>query len=330
MKVLKIILLILVVIVGGLAIWMATLPGKYDVKRTMFIEATPELVFAEVSDFKTWPNWGPWFAKDSTMVVEFGEISQGLGATYSWTSEAQGNGSMEIIEAVAGKKLNMQLNFDGMGSTTSYWQFEAKDGGTEVTWGFIGEMPFFMRWASLGMEKAIGPDFETGLNNLKEILESRKPVTAIAEVMLESFKIYYTHHNIGWDEITSELYGNSYSKIAAYLAEDMAKMSWKPMSIIHVWDEVEQKTEIDIAMPCASSKPASGDILVGQTYAGKALKAIHMGNYSETGPVHFALEDYMIANQLEANGPVMEVYITDATQEPDTSKWVTEIYYPIK
>ncbi len=172
MKVLKIILLILVVIVGGLAIWMATLPGKYDVKRTLFIEATPELVFAEVSDFKTWPNWGPWFAKDSTMTVEFGEISQGLGATYSWTSEEQGNGSMEIIEAVSGKSLNMQLNFDGMGSTTSYWKFEEKDGGTEVTWGFIGEMPFFMRWASLGMEKAIGPDFETGLNSLKEIVAS--------------------------------------------------------------------------------------------------------------------------------------------------------------
>ena len=58
------------VILGGFAIWMATLDGKYDVSRTIFIDTTPEAAYTEISDFKTWPNWGPWFAKDS-MGVEF-------------------------------------------------------------------------------------------------------------------------------------------------------------------------------------------------------------------------------------------------------------------
>jgi effector-binding domain-containing protein len=330
MKVLKIILIVIVVILGGMAIWMATLDGKYDVNRSVFIETTPEAAYAEVSDFKTWPNWGPWFAKDSTMTVEFGEITQGAGATYKWTSENQGNGNMEILEAVPGKTMKTQINFDGMGSSNGYWIFEAKDGGTQVTWGFNGEMPFFFRFWAGGMDAGVGPDFEKGLNSLKEILEARKPAVEITEVMLEPLKIYYTHHNIAWDEMGSDFFGENFGKIGAVLAEDMANMTWAPMALYHVWDEVNQTTEMDVAIPCASEKAASGDVLVGMSYGGKALKTIHLGDYSETGNAHLAMEEYMTNNQFEMNGPAMEVYVTDPMEVPDTAQWVTEIYYPIK
>jgi len=35
-------------------------------------------------------------------------------------------------------------------------------------------------------------------------------------------------------------------------------------------------------------------------------------------------------NEKEINGASWEVYITDPMSEPDTSKWVTQIYYPVK
>jgi effector-binding domain-containing protein len=44
---------------------------------------------------------------------------------------------------------------------------------------------------------------------------------------------------------------------------------------------------------------------------------------------HEDLARYVQYKKLQEEGPVMEVYITDPTQEPDTSKWITEIYYPI-
>jgi uncharacterized protein YndB with AHSA1/START domain len=126
MKVLKVILIILIVIFGGFAIWMATLDGKYDVQRSVYIDATPELVYAEVSDFKTWPEWGPWFAKDSTMQAQFGDQTQGEGATYSWTSENQGSGDMKIVAAEPGNSMETKINFGGMGSSNGYWTFTPK------------------------------------------------------------------------------------------------------------------------------------------------------------------------------------------------------------
>ena len=76
--------------------------------------------------------------------------------------------------------------------------------------------------------------------------------------------------------------------------------------------------------------PAKDLVLVGTSYAGKALKIVHLGNYDETGNAHYAMEEYMTTNQLEMNGPAIEVYVTDPMEVPDTAMWITEIYYPIK
>ena len=43
-----------------------------------------------------------------------------------------------------------------------------------------------------------------------------------------------------------------------------------------------------------------------------------------------AMQEYMEANSLVDNGPPYEVYITDPGQEPDPTKWITELYWPIK
>ena len=103
MKVLKIILLILVVVIGGALIWLATLDGKYDVKRSVTINASADDAYAVVSDLATWPKWGVWFEKDSTMVTSYNEQTQGLGAWYTWTGN-DGKGRLEIVEAEPGIK----------------------------------------------------------------------------------------------------------------------------------------------------------------------------------------------------------------------------------
>ena len=39
------------------------------------------------------------------------------------------------------------------------------------------------------------------------------------------------------------------------------------------------------------------------------------------------MDDYFKANGLEPSKLVMEEYVTDPGAEPDTSKWLTKIYY---
>ena len=53
-----------------------------------------------------------------------------------------------------------------------FWQFDAIDGGTKVTWGMNGEMSFFSRFMTLFFDKMAGPDFDKGLAGLKEVCEN--------------------------------------------------------------------------------------------------------------------------------------------------------------
>jgi effector-binding domain-containing protein len=59
----------------------------------------------------------------------------------------------------------------------------------------------------------------------------------------------------------------------------------------------------------------------------KVVQAVHTGSY-ETLPASYArIGTYLEENSLEASGQVFEFYLTDPTQEPDTSKWKTIISF---
>ena len=105
------------------------------------------------------------------MVASFGSTFKGLGGTYAWKSENMGSGSMEILDYQIGDHMTTKILFDGMGENQGSWTFKTVAQGTEVTWGFSGEMPFFFRFMVPAMDASVGPDFEEGLSNLKALIE---------------------------------------------------------------------------------------------------------------------------------------------------------------
>ena len=334
MKVLKIILLILVVVIGGALIWLSTLNGTYDVNRSVTIHASANDAYAAVSDLATWPKWGVWFEKDSTMVTRYNEQTQGLGAWYTWTG-SDGKGRLEIIEVDPGASMKTQIDFEGMGSSYGYWTFEPTEGGTKVTWGMTGEMPFLARYMASKMDQFVGADFEAGLENLKDFVENKtlKKATAgyeFTEMQLNPMDIYYVHHEVSWDEISSALYASSYGAIGNYLAEDAANMTGMPMVIYQEWEKENKTTAMDIAMPCASDKPGNDEVLKGKSYEGTVLKTTYYGAYDAMEPVYNAADAFMMTNGYAQNGPVTEVYITDPGSQPDTTHWATEIYWAVE
>lgn len=330
MRVLKIILIVLAVIFGGYAIWMATLDGKYNVQRSIVIKTTPEMVYAEVSDFKTWPSWSSWFEKDTTMTTEFSDPSNGVGAWYSWSSKNQGAGRMEILSAEPNATIQSKIEFDGMGSSNVNWMLKPVDGGTEVTWTMEGEMPFFFRFLAAQMDAGIGPDYERSLEKLKASLENRKPSYAFSEMTLMPMDIYYTHHEVAISDLNEAWYQAETRKITDYLGDDMANKTGGMMQIYSLWDEAGNKTIFDLAMPVASTKKGTNEIMKGQSYAGKCIKTTHYGAYEKIGEAHEAMDEYFKANNLQMGEVVMEVYVAGPQEEEDPANYMTEIYYSLK
>jgi uncharacterized protein YndB with AHSA1/START domain len=167
---------------------VATRPATFEIKRELLINAPPEVVFAQVNDFKSWQAWSPWEKKDPTMKRTWGDVPAGVGASYHWVGNKDvGEGSMTIIDSKPGEHILLDLEFITPWAAKNRTAFDfAKTGaGTTVSWVMSGANGFGAKAMSMfmDMDKMVGPDFEQGLANLKTISEdaAKKAAAAAAQ-----------------------------------------------------------------------------------------------------------------------------------------------------
>lgn len=162
---------IVLVLVGGAYL----LPETATVTRSIETAAPPAKVYAIVSSFKRGSEWSPWAAKDPKMQQTFSGPEQGIGAKFAWKSEVAevGSGTQEIVVAEPDKRVETALEMDGMGRMKSAFVLEPAGTGTKITWSVVSAPTSnpIGRWMGLMMDSFVGPDFETGLANLKALAE---------------------------------------------------------------------------------------------------------------------------------------------------------------
>ncbi len=334
MKFLKILGILIIVLLLGYSGYMATLDGKYDVSRSVEISSDPNSVYGIVSDLETWPEWSVWYLNDSTMTATYGEQTTGEGASYSWTSDNSGTGTLTIMSADPGKSITTKIEFEGMGTSDGYWTFEEKDGGTYLTWGFKGEMPFFFRPMAAGMDIALGPDFEAGLENIREMAEAGDSEFFTMDAMTFESRQYMGVTLEGKiSEMNSDVYANGYAQIMEYLGgpdKAVGSISGPPFAIFHTWEPEQDLYIMELAIPAITDLPGNETVVKGQSYEGTAIFIDHYGPYDQTGNAHEDIAEFIELNGYQYNGSPMEVYVTDPMEEPDTTKWLTKVIYPAK
>ncbi len=178
MQILKKIIIGLVTVILLLILIAYLLPNSCIVTRTVEINAPVEVVYAQVADFNHWNSWSPWYRKDTTMKQTIIGTA-GMGKhLMKWESDKKevGHGSIEFDKVVQNNSIDATLAFDEMKmQSTMMYRFEPTAAGTKITWSDslnLGYNPM-MRWAGLFMDKMMGPDFEAGLKNMKEVSEKK-------------------------------------------------------------------------------------------------------------------------------------------------------------
>ncbi len=173
---LKIIAPIVIVLVAALLIFAATRPDTFRLQRSITINAPPEKIFPFINDFRHWPSWSPWEKMDLGMKKTHSGSSQGRGAVYEWDGNKDvGTGRMEVLDSIPASKILIKLDFfkPFEAHNTAEFTLTPSAGSTQVTWAMYGPQPYLMKVMGLfcSPERMIGPQFETGLANLKTISE---------------------------------------------------------------------------------------------------------------------------------------------------------------
>jgi len=174
MKALKFIALALIALLAGLLLGGLLLSPKFQVSRTVQIQASPEAVYALVASPRQWKLWSVWNQRDPAMQIEYSGPESGAGAVWAWKSKTEGDGTMSFTAAEPGRRVAYALYFPDFGTTShGELRLQARNGGTELSWTMDGDMvknPLF-HWLALFADGMVGPDFEAGLARLKQVAE---------------------------------------------------------------------------------------------------------------------------------------------------------------
>jgi uncharacterized protein YndB with AHSA1/START domain len=145
------------------------LPGTWEARRSLRMDAPPEAVFSHLDAPTAWREWTA--LPDTGLTME--GPPRGAGARMRWNHPEWGSGIFEIVEAVAHTRVAYAVAVqEGTMRTEGELELRADGGGTLVTWterGDFGWNPLMGYWG-LFMGRAQGRELEKSLTALAELL----------------------------------------------------------------------------------------------------------------------------------------------------------------
>lgn len=309
------------------------LPKETIIERKIEINAPAKAVFVQVNELRNWEKWSKWHTLDPDAEYTYSEPSHGLDAWYSWRSENEnvGNGKLTTTVFTPYSFLEQRMDFEGMGSSTAYWKFEENAGVTHVTWGFKNDNGWnpIGRWVGIMMDKLLGPDYEYGLEHLKLVAESESfDANDVMVTKMDHDIVMLALKDSGDVNELGQKYAALFGRISTFMTENNIEAVGAPIVRTHVWNPPFTMFEAGIQVNAGDYKLKDGIELVSIT-AGNIATYTHLGSYENLEESYNKIADFLAENKLETIGGPWEVYITDPMAEKDTSKWITQISFPI-
>ena len=123
-------------------------------------------------------------------------------------------------------------------------------------------------------------------------------------------------------------FGEIYGEIEAFMKKHSVQSAGAPFGIYHAHSP--EKFDLEAGIPVKGITAGEGRIHSMYTYGGKAAMTVYRGSNDNLKAAWGEFAKLVDAQNYELNGPCFEVYLTDPADESDSSKWVTELYTPVK
>ena len=130
------------------------------------------------------------------------------------------------------------------------------------------------------------------------------------DTTLTAKTIVYVKGNGVWDSAFDTI-SASFKKLRAYIDKEGLKTDGPPMTIFTQTDDTGFQFQAAIPLVEPPKNPPHGDIALGQSPEGHALKFVHHGSYDELDNTYEAITNYHDEKRLEAKDMFIEQYETD-------------------
>lgn len=337
MRILKYLFLLLLLSFVALSIFVATQKGDFTVVKSQIINSPKSNVYNFVNDFRNWEDFGSWMTEDPEIKINYTNKTIGPGASYSWQGK-DGSGDMKTVFVKENDSIYQKMNYNGT-SSSIFWTFKDTIGGTKVTWKTIGKMDFSMKVYTTfngGINKIMGKIYEKSLANLDKTLDYEINTFSVKVDGLAQIPTTFYLKQTFTSEI-SKVTKNSrivFYKIISFCKQNNIELNGKPFLLYHTYDLASGLTRLSFCVPIKTEiiTSSGSDILNGKLEAFDAVKTTLTGDYSHTKKALDKVTAYINANKIvvDPTFSFLEIFKTSRFEIKSPSKWITEIYYPIK
>jgi effector-binding domain-containing protein len=148
------------------------------------------------------------------------------------------------------------------------------------------------------------------------------------EMTLPERTIIYIKGHSDWDSAFVTLV-DAFKSLKEYLDKQGIKPSGSAMTIYTQTDDTGFNFEAALPVAETPKNPPKGDIAVGKTPSGRALKFVHRGSYDAMDATYEAITNYLDDKRLEAKDLFVEEYVTDPLTTA-ADKLVINVFVPVK
>lgn len=153
------------------------IPEYWTVQRSLEIKSDAAKIYPYLVNLQRWNEWTSLNTKPTEDVtITFSGPESGVGAIQTWHNKSYDTkGSLQITEAIADKSIQYMIT---MGQDShemkAQVQLQPLEQATRIVWSAEGHSGYNPknRFFSLFLDKFIGNDFELGLQQLKQKVES--------------------------------------------------------------------------------------------------------------------------------------------------------------
>jgi effector-binding domain-containing protein len=130
------------------------------------------------------------------------------------------------------------------------------------------------------------------------------------DATLTAKPIVYLKGTGTWDN-AFETITNSFKTLKTYVTREGLKVDGQAMTIFTATDDTGFQFQAAIPVADPPRTPPKGEIAVGTSPEGHALKFVHRGSYDGLDNTYEAITNYLDDHKLEAKDMFIEQYLTD-------------------
>lgn len=287
----------------------AFIPSKIYFREIVVIKANPNAAKRLLNNER---NWNNWWSKENKKNEQAGNKS------YHYTFK----GGM-----IQGIRININNSSVGVNSLLNIIPIDRDSVAVEWEGRSAAEFNPLRRVDKYTERKKIETEVENLLQNIKAFLENKENLypIRISQIQVKDTLLVVTKDSFKNYPTTDEVY-HLIGSLQEFISKEGAIGTNYPM--LHITsDSGYFKTMV--AIPVNKVVPAKGNFLFKRMVPGKILVTEVKGGRYTTAHALKQLENYLEDNELQSPAIPFESLVTDRSKEPDTSKWVTKIYYPV-